>query len=283
MNYYLTEEKVNYLNQNHKHYIDLYVDGNSYKVGAIIYSHIVKVENSTLFLDVYINNDWKKDNQETAILFVNQWLSKNEELNPCKFYKASLYLTKSLGFTIHKDNNQDEIIKQIINQYKPLKSESTLQCIFSNSAPTNLLKRLKNTFKPYSFATTIYKLQADLDLLLFHSIYLDSFVRLLCFDDDEKDFYNENIVGMPTVLRIESKRSNYADVFPSLKYSKLPNHSQYAIMTFKETDFSFSTKAVLNIRGVELNSIEIYKFVRFEGSKLIAKADKQKLKEIKLI
>jgi len=283
MNYYLTEEKVNSLNKNHKHYIDLYVNGNPYKIGAIIYSHIVEVKNSTLFLDIYINSDWKKDNQETAILFVNQWLSRNKELNQCKFYKASIYLTKSLGFTIHKNDNEDEVIKQITDQYKPLKSESTLQYVFSNTAPTNLLKRLKNTFKPYSFATTIYKLQGDLDLLLFHSIYLDSFVRLLCFNDDEKDFYNENIVGMPTVLRIESKRSNYADVFPNLKYSKLPNNSQYAIMTFKETDFSFSTKAVLNIRGVELDSIEIYKFVRFEGSKLIAKADKEKLKEIKLI
>lgn len=282
MNYYLTEGKVNTLNKNHKHYIDLYVDGNPYKVGAIIYSHIVKVENSTLFLDIYINNDWKKDNQETAILFVNQWLSKNEELNQCKFYKASIYLTESLGFTIHKDNNQDEVIKQITDQYKPLKSENTLQYVFSNSAPTNLLKRLKNTFKPYLFTSTIYKLQVDLDIQ-FYSIHLDSFLRLICYSDDEKDFYDENIVGMPTVLRIENKSSNYADVFPNLKYSKLPNHSQYAIMTFKETDFSFSTKAVLNIRGVELDSIEIYKFVRFEGSKLIAKADKQKLKEIKLI
>ncbi len=281
MNYYLTEEKVNSLNQNHKHYIDLYVDGNPYKVGAIIYSHIVKVENSTLFLDIYINNDWKKDNQETAILFVNQWLNKNVELNQCKFYKVSIYLTKSLGFTIHKSNNQDEIIKQIIDQYKPLKPKSTLLYVFSNSAPTNLLKRLKNTFKPYSFTTTIYKLQVDLDIQ-FYSIYLDSFLRLLCYNDDEKDFYNENIVGMPTVLRIESKRSNYA-VFPNLEYSKLQNHSQYAVMTFKETDFSFSTKAVLNIRGVELDSIEIYKFVRFEGSKLIAKSDREKLKEIKFI
>ncbi len=32
----------------------------------------------------------------------------------------------------------------------------------------------------------------------------------------------------------------------------------------------------MNIRGVELDSIEIYKFVRFEGSKLIAKADREK-------
>jgi len=279
MSYYLTEVEVKIINQNHKHYTDVYQRGNPYTVGAIIYTHLTKVENSTLFLEIYINNDWEKSNQETVILFINEWLNRYEELNQCKFYKASIYKAKSLGFTIYRNDNFDATIKQIIAQYKPLESESILQGVFSNTEPKNPFQRLINTLKPYPFTTTIFKIQFDLDLQ-FYSIYLDSFIRKMCFDDDEKDFYNEKIAGIPTALKIELSNNNGYIKFPNLETSKLSNHSQYAVMIFKQTDFSYSTKAVLNIRGVELNSIEVYRFVRFKGVKLIAKADKNKLTEI---
>lgn len=278
MNYFLTTKEVEGLNQNHKHYADIYKRGNTYTVGVIIYTHLIEVIDDTFYLEIYINNDWKKSNQETLILFINEWLNRYEELNQCKYYKVSIYKTKSLGFTIHRNNNFDEAIKQIIIQNKPLKSESTLQDVFSNIKAKNPIQRLKNVFKPYPFTSSIYKLQIDLDLQ-FYSIYLDSFIRLMCFNDDEKDFYNNSIVGIPTYLKIQYKDDRYIS-FPNLETSKLPNHSQYAVMTFKQTDFSYSTKAVLNIRGVELDSIEIYKITRFKGIKQIAKADKKKLNEI---
>jgi len=131
-------------------------------------------------------------------------------------------------------------------------------------------------FYPYPFSTTIYKLQVDLDIQ-FYSINLDSFLRLFTYDCEDY-YYNNKYAGIPTILRIE--RENDVIEFPNLEYSKLPNHSQYAVMIFKQTNFSFSTKAILNIKGVELVSIEVYKFTRYQGNKLIAKADKNKLNEI---
>ena len=282
MSYYLTKYEVQTINQNHKHYADIYVRGNPYTIGAIIYTHLTEVKNSTLFLEIYINNDWKTNSQETAILFINEWLNRYEELNQCKFYKASIYKTKSLGFSLHQNDNFDEAIKQITVQNKPLKSENSLQGIFTNKEPKNLFQRLKNTFKPYPFTTTIYKLQIELDLQ-FYSIYLDSFIRFMCYNDDEKDFYNNEITGIPTILKVELSNNNGYIEFPNLDKSKLSNHSQYAVMTFKQTDFSYSTKAVLNIRGVELYSIEVYKFNHNKKSKQIAKEDKTKLQLIGFI
>ena len=282
MSYHLTEKEIQTINQNHKHYTDVYIRGNPYTVGTIIYTHLTKVEKSTLFLEIYINNEWKKSNQETVILFINERLNRYKGLNQCKFYKASIYKTKSLGFTIHQKDNFNEAIKQIIIQNKPLKSENTLQDVFSNIVPKNPFQRIKNTFKPYPFEATIYKVQFDLDLQ-FYSIFLDSFIRFMCYNDDEKDFYNEEITGIPTILKIELSNNNGYIEFPNLDKSKLSNHSQYAVMTFKQTDFLYSTKAVLNIRGVELYSIEVYKFNHNKKSKQIAKADKTKLQLIGFI
>lgn len=277
MSYYLTKYEVQTINQNHKHYTDVYARGKPYTVGTIIYSHLTEVKNSTLFLEIYINNDWKKNSQKTVILFINEWLNKYEELNQSKFYEVSIYKTKA-KFPIHRDDEFNKVSKKIRDQYKSLKTKSTLEGVFTNIEPIIVSHWYKKTFKPYPFKATIYKLQVDLDLQ-FYSLNLNSFLRLFTYEWEEY-YYSEKYAGIPTVLKVEKQGNNGFDEFPKIDFSKLSKCSEYAIMTYKQIGLSYNTKATLNIREVELDSIEIYKITRFRTNKLIAKAGKKKLKEI---
>jgi hypothetical protein len=273
MTYNLSKEEVTKLNKNHSHYLDTSERREKNTRGIIIYTYLEKVKNSTLFLDIFINDNWEKDNQETAILFINEWLNKYNELNQCLYYKASIYKAKTLDFTVYKKHDFDTAIKQIRAPHKPLKSENMLMGVFSNIGLMGLLYGLKKRFKPYPFETTIYKLLIDLDLQ-FYYIDLNSFLRLFTYDWEEY-YYSKKYAGIPIILKIEQAEPNTFIKFPDLDFSKLPNHTEYAIITYKQTGGSYNTKATLNIKGTKLTSIEIFKFDRLKGVKLIAKQIKK--------
>ncbi len=276
MSYYLTEVEVQTINQNHKHYADVYAKGNPAITGAVIYSRITEVKNDTFYLEVYINNDWNKTPNETAKIFVNYWLSNNEELKECKYYIATFFTGKSLGFASLTLTNFQEFVNSVASEIKLQDYRKTGYSLSSKTNSLERLKRLLNDSKHYPFNTTIYKIYLDLDLQ-FYDIDLNPFLKIYAYDEDE--FYISNI-GLPTVLKIELANNNGYIEFPKLKYSKLTNHSHYAVVTYSRTNTVFSTKMVSNIQGVELESIEVYKFVRFKDIKQIAKADKRRLQTI---
>lgn len=172
------------------------------------------------------------------------------------------------------------IINSAINKYKSLKSERILKYIFSNTNPRTLLGFFKKRAKPFSFTSSIYKLQLDLDIQLY-SLNLNSFLRLFT-NDNEDYFFDEKYSGIPTKLKVFGGDNDFIE-FPNFDFSRLHNHSKYAIMTFKETGNSYSTKATLNIKGAELESIEVYKITSFKRVKLIAKANKQRLTKLNLV
>lgn len=279
MSYSLTKEEVQTINQKHKHYADVYKRGNPAITGAVIYSRITEVIDDTFYLEVYINNDWKITPNQTCKIFTNYWLNNNEELKKCKYYKATLFTGASLGFASLTLINFQEFVNLVANKIKPIEYQKTGYSLSNITNPLERLKRLLNTSKHYPFNTTVYKIYLDLDLQ-FYDIDLQQFLRIYAYDEDE--FYT-NDIGLPTVIKMELANNNGYLEFPKLKYSKLTNHSHYAVLTFKRTNKVFSTKMVSNIQGVELDSIEIYKFVRFKGIKQIAKADKRRLQTIGFI
>lgn len=268
MSYYLTKEEVHTLNQNHKHYYDVYKRGNPAITGAVIYSRITEVKNDTFYLEVYLNKDWKITPKQTAIIFLNYWLNNNEALQKCKYFEVTLFTGASLGFVSLTLTNFQEFINLVANEIKPQEYQKTGFTLSNSTTPLKRLKRLLNGSKGYPFDTTIYKLILDLDLQ-FYDINLNSFLRV--YADNEAEYYNNKIIGIPTVLKIELANNNGYIEFPDLKYSKLSNNSYFAVITFKRTSKTYSTKMVANIQVIELESIEIYKFVRYKGVKHIAK------------
>lgn len=273
MSYSLTKEEVHTLNQNHKHYTDVYKRGNPAITGAVIYSRITEVIDSTFYLEIYINDNWKITPKQTAIIFLNYWLNNNEALQKCKYYKASLFTGASLGFVSLTLTNFQEFINLVAKEIKPQEYQKTGFTLSNSTTPLKHLKRLLNSSKGYPFNTTIYKLILDLDLQ-FYDIDLNSFLRV--YADNEAEYYNNKIIGIPTVLKIELANNNGYIEFPDLKYSKLSNSSYFAVITFKRTNKIYSTKTVSNIQGVELESIEIYKFIKYKGVKRIAKTNQIK-------
>lgn len=271
MSYSLTTKEVQILNQNHKHYADVYKRGNPAITGAVIYSRITEVKNDTFFLEIYINDDWKITPKQTAIIFLNYWLNNNEALQKCKYFEVTLFTGASLGFASLTQTNFQEFINIVANKIK-LQEYQKMSFSLSNIPKLKeRFKRLLNSSKHYPFNTTIYKLIIDLDLQ-FYDMDLNSFLRV--YADNEAEYYNSKVIGVPTVLKIELANNNGYIEFPNLEYSKLPNHSHFAVITFKRTNKTYSTKAVTNIQVVELDSIEIYKFVRYRGIKRIANTSK---------
>jgi len=271
MSYSLTKEEVHTLNQKHKHYADVYKRGNPAITGAVIYSRITEVKNDTFCLEVYISDDWKITPKKTTIIFLNYWLNNNEALQKCKYYKVTLFTGASLGFASLTLTNFQEFINLVANEIK-LQEYQKMSFSLSNTPKLKeRLKRLLNNSKHYPFNITIYKIFAELDLQ-FYDIDLNSFLRLYAYD--EVEYYNNKVIGVPTVLKIELANNNGYIEYPKLNYSKLSNHSHFAVITFKRTNKTYSTKAVTNIQVVELDSIEIYKFVRYRGIKRIAKTSK---------
>jgi hypothetical protein len=276
MSYYLTEAEVETINQNHNHYTDVYKRGNSAITGAVIYSRITEVIDDTFYLEVYINDNWNKTPKETTKIFTNYWLNNKYELKKCKYYKTTLFTVASLGFASLTLTNFQEFVNSVASEIKLQDYQKTDYSLSNTINSLERLKRLLNSSKHYPINTTVYKIYLDLDLQ-FYDIDLKPFLRIYAYDEDE--FYT-NDISLPTVMKIELANDNGYIEFPKLKYSKLPNNSHYAVITFKRTNKVFSTNMVSNVQSVELDSIEIYKFVRFKGVKLISKADKTRLQTI---
>jgi len=140
----LTDTEIEELNRKHQHHVEIYTEGNPYTLGAVHYSKVTDFRDYTLFLDVFINNDWKKEDKKTAKFFFNDWLSKHQVLSECKYYQVSIYKHKALGFVIHNQDDKGMAIEQVVAQSTPLKVDSTLEGIYSNEQPvkSSLLRRL---------------------------------------------------------------------------------------------------------------------------------------------
>ena len=119
MNHSLSEKEIQELNQNHQHYIRVYAEGNPYTLGAVIYSKVTEVANSTLSLDVYINKDWSMDEEATAKLLFDDWLSKHQKLSECEYYNVTIYQYKALGFVMQKTDDLAVVIEQVLSNYAP--------------------------------------------------------------------------------------------------------------------------------------------------------------------
>jgi len=143
MNDSLTEQEIQELNRNHQHHIEVYAEGNPYKLGAVIYSKLTEATNSTLFLDVYINKDWSMDEEETAKLFFDDWLNKHPNLSECEYYNITIYQFKALGFVMQKTDDLAVVIEQVLANYAPSDGEGILQGIYSNKVAekSSLLSR----------------------------------------------------------------------------------------------------------------------------------------------
>lgn len=268
MNYYLTKEEVQALNKSYQQYIDVFTTKNHYITGALIYSRIREIKNNTFYLEVFISDEWKKTAQETAYMFVNNWLYSTTQLKNCTHYKATVFNGKSLGFTLLTQNNFDSFIEFIIKSF----NHSEYKEVYSLSNIITPLEHMKNILfdhNPFSINTTIYKLLVNPDLQHYEINY-NSFLRVFTYN--ETDYYNSNIIGLPTVLKIEVKENKFVK-FPRLNYFKTTDQFKYAIMTFKRTKRNYSTKDISNIQVMKFDNIRIILFDRFNPTKLITKSN----------
>jgi hypothetical protein len=259
MSYYLTEAEVQTINQNHQHYYDVYRKGNPAITGAVIYSRIAKVKNDTFYLEVFVNNKFTKTPNETIKIFLNYWLNNNEELKKCKYYKATIFTGKSLDFVALTLTNFEEFINIVSKDFNRQNYKKIDYSMSSIAKPIEWLKRLLYGSKHYPFDTTIYKLFLDIDLQ-FYDIDLLPFLRVNTYNED--DFYNPNIIGIPTVIRINTDDDDIFKTFPKKVSGEISENPYYAIITFNELNKVYSTKAISNIKLTELNKISFYKSIK---------------------
>ncbi len=98
MSYTITKKEIELINEDFLQCLKF--NENSSQSGILIYSKLIKIENGTFYLDVFISKGWGKTPIETVNFFINTWLYRIKELKKCTHYKINIFYGKTLGFQL---------------------------------------------------------------------------------------------------------------------------------------------------------------------------------------
>lgn len=127
-------------NSSHKHTFYTFISNKDFKIGQLIYSRLRAVNGGTMYLEVYIPDDWDKDHNQTAIQFLNSWISQHKDLNNCNFFYVKIYEKESPCTMIYSNEYEDIIIYRLALNFD-YKQGVVLLGGFSVKVSKNHLKR----------------------------------------------------------------------------------------------------------------------------------------------
>ncbi|MCG1035530.1 hypothetical protein [Polaribacter sargassicola] len=87
----------------------------------------------------------------------------------------------------------------------------------------------------------------------------------ICFDDlninfvySEDDFYNDDISGIPTVLKLQKGKNYDFEIFPHSYLSRFNRNQKYCVLEYRYL-FGFSTNSVATKSALSLKKISLKK------------------------
>lgn len=249
MYYSLTKEEVSNINHYYLHKVDKF-----FRMNFGSGSSLIEVRNNCFKIKIITNSNHLKTRSvsQISIEFLNAWLNNIVELQDCVYYSIDVYQSNPLGTIIGLDEtNLETSIKLDSIRFK---KREVLIRNFTNLKSNNLLNLLKTKLNVYSIDKLIHKVLITGEMYKFkHNI--KSIIRYFVYD--EVDFYKVTSIGIITFIKVDGV------LLYNINYELLNDKTIYSVI-------SYDTK-MLNILNVEL-----FKFVKFEGSKLLS----NKLKEL---
>lgn len=111
--------------------------------------------------------------------------------------------------------------------------------------------------KRFIHRKTLFKIYLDLEMVFYE---LDFGMLNTNFVYDEADFYNNQVEGVPTFLKLEKSNKTSYEYIPDIDSSRLQKNQKYCIIEFKHLN-SFSTKAVLTKSCLKLSRIKFKRHI----------------------